>query len=206
LQYTDFILNYATLAEKLNVPILCIGTELHHASKREDDWKILIKKIRKVFSGKLTYAANFHDEFEHVKFWDDLDYIGIQGYFPLSKQSNPSVDEMMNAWEAHLKKIGKTQNRYNKPVLFTEIGYRSTEDAAIEPWRWPGKEDYNFVSDEVQAKCYEAFFQKAWNKEWLEGAYFWKWYPHGKSRMMEVDFSPQGKKAETVMSDWYKKN
>lgn len=204
--YTEFILNYAMLAENLNIKILCIGTELHHASRQEQDWRALIKKIRNVYRGKLTYAANFHEEFEHVSFWNDLDYIGIQGYFALAKQNNPRVEDMMDAWDVHLKKIEKTQRRYNKPVLFTEIGYRSTEDAAIEPWRWPGKDDYKFISDEAQANCYEAFFRKAWTKDWLEGAYFWKWYPHAKSRMMEVDFSPQGKKAEQIMAHWYNKN
>lgn len=139
-QYSDFILTYARLAEELKIPILCIGTELHHSSKQEKSWRELIKKIRLAYRGKLTYAANFHEEFEHVKFWDALDYIGIQGYYPLAKKNDPKLEDMLVMWNAHLKNLEKVHLRFNKPVLFTEIGYRSTSDAAIEPWRWPQQE------------------------------------------------------------------
>lgn len=204
--YKTFIIHYAKLAEANQIEIFCIGTELMNASAREADWRALIHEIRKVYGGKLTYAANFHDEFENVKFWDALDFIGIQAYFSLSQKTNPAEEELIANWKQHLNKVESIHKRFDKPVLFTEIGYRSTADAAIEPWKWPQENKEAASSTETQAACYEAFFKTAWKKSWLAGAYFWKWYPHGSNRLLEIDFTPQGKLAEKVLMKNFKDN
>ncbi len=92
--YEKFILHYAELAEKNHLDILCIGTELQKTIPKEKEWRSLIKKIRYVYHGPLTYAANFYVEFEKITFWDELDYIGIQAYFPLSKSNDPMLSEL----------------------------------------------------------------------------------------------------------------
>ena len=202
--YTDFILHYAKLAEAQDIEILCIGTELSHSTKYEYRWRDLIHKIRQVYSGKLTYAANFHNEYQHIKFWDALDFIGIQGYFSLSQYNNPTIEELKSGWSLHLETIEQLYEQYKKPVLFTEIGYRSAEDAAIEPWKWPQENKEIRPSDETQANCYEAFFSSVWQKKWVAGAYFWKWYPHGYHPLQTIDFTPQGKAAEKVLASHFK--
>lgn len=204
--YQEFILHYAKLAEENKMEIFCIGTELAIASSHEQQWRNLIAEIRKVYSGQLTYAANFNQEYLKVRFWDALDFIGIQAYFPLSQKNNPTAEEMTINWTEHLNAIEKIHKKFNKPVLFTEIGYRSTEDAAIEPWKWPQENKGAISSAETQAKCYEAFFKSAWKKEWLAGAYFWKWYPHGSHSLQEIDFTPQGKRAEKVLLENFRNN
>lgn len=199
-QYTEFILYYAHYAHKHNIPILCIGTELELTSVRERDWRNLIGEIRKVYQGELTYAANF-TEYEKVRFWDALDYIGIQAYFPLTDRINPDLESLKNGWNKKVKEIEKVQKKFNKPVIFTEIGYCNTVDAAIEPWVWPNERKEVALSEEVQALCYQAFFETVWSKDWLAGAYFWKWYPQPNDR--DPDFSPQNKKAQEVMRSFY---
>ncbi len=203
--YKKFILHYAELAETQQIEILCIGTELSKTTIHDEEWRSLIQEIRKIYNGKLTYAANFHDEYEHIKFWDALDYIGIQAYFSLSQNNNPSAEELAISWNTHLQSIEKIHNHFQKPVLFTEIGYRSTEDAAIEPWKWPQENRDAASSEATQAACYEAFFNAAWKKDWLTGVYFWKWYPHGGNSLQEIDFTPQGKTAEKVILDNFRK-
>jgi len=204
--YQEFILHYAQLAQTNKIEILCIGTELVIASSHEVEWRKLIREIRKVYSGKLTYAANFNEEYERIKFWDALDFIGIQAYFSLSKTSHPTTEELVNNWSTHLQSVEKVYEKYKKPVVFTEIGYRSTEDAAIEPWKWPQENKDATASAETQARCYEAFFKSAWKKEWLAGAYFWKWYPQGGHSLQEIDFTPQGKLAEKIILKNFSKN
>lgn len=200
--YENFILPYALLADSLGIEILCIGTELHKSVNRPE-WIELIKKIRKVYRGEITYAANFSGEFEDVPFWDQLDYIGVQAYFPLSSKTEPTVRQLEEGWEEPVERLENVFKRFRKPVLFTELGYRSTADAAIEPWRWPEtKED---VSLQTQANCYEAFFQKVWSREWFAGVYFWKWYPHLPKSPMKGDFTPQGKPAAVVLKNWFAK-
>jgi hypothetical protein len=198
--YRGFILDYAILAEEQGFPMLCVGTELEKTSHREEDWRKVIEQVRKVYSGKLVYAANF-TEFEKIKFWDALDYIGIQAYFPLAKSHNPNLKELTKSWETHLPKIEKVVRKFQKPVLFTEIGYCNTVDAAIEPWVWPNERKEIQLSEEVQALCYRAFFETAWQKPWMAGVFFWKWYPEAHGR--DPDFTPQGKAAEAVMAEYF---
>jgi hypothetical protein len=60
--YSNFILEYAELAEENQSPILFIGTELEtFIDHRPQYWFDLIKKIKLVYKGKLTYAANWNE-------------------------------------------------------------------------------------------------------------------------------------------------
>jgi len=215
-EYTSFIMHYAKLAEQEKIEMLCIGTELHQTCiDREADWRLLISKIRKVYSGALTYAANFSDEYEDVLFWDELDYIGIQAYFPLVSNEEPSLAEIKKGWKSPIKELSKFSAKFNKPILFTEIGYKSTLDAGIEPWIWPSREGLeerkNKHSEETQAKLYEALFSEVWNEPWLAGIHIWKWFPHNNStsrtaqQEYNIGFTPQNKMAEEVMSKWFNK-
>jgi len=207
--YRKFILHYAQLAETQKIEALCIGTELHKpAVTHEKAWRALIRDIRQVYTGQLTYAANWYLEYEQIKFWDALDFIGVQAYFPLTKSKNPTLKELKENWNNHLRAIGKIARRYQKPVVFTEAGYKSTVDAAIEPWAWPqrggipaGTESY-----ETQVTCYEALFQSVWHQPWFAGMFIWKWYPQLRGNGRENgDFTPQNKPAEKVLAEWYGK-
>lgn len=206
--YREFILHYAELAERDHMEMLCVGTELGSAVVgREDDWRRLIADIRRVYHGRLTYAANWYREFEEVPFWDALDYVGIQAYFPLSEKGNPTVEELSAGWKPHLAAIERVAARVGKPVLFTEIGYRSVPDAAARPWEWPSRfEPDSAPSDPgLQARCYEAFFRTVWPRKWMAGAYWWKWFPDGRhhGERAATGFSPQGKPAEAVLARGY---
>jgi hypothetical protein len=201
--YEIFVLAYAYLADSSGIDILCIGTELQKTIHRPE-WKSIIKKVKQVYKGKLTYAANFN-EFEQVTFWNDLDYIGIQAYFPLSKDSLPTSRELREGWQLPIAKIEALLKKSNKPVLFTEIGYKSTNNATMQPWLWPDYAITDNASNKTQALAYEIFFKEVWSKPWMAGVYFWKWYPQIPKRSVAVDFTPQGKPAEQIMTTWFKK-
>ncbi|MEJ8802034.1 glycoside hydrolase family 113 [Pontibacter sp. H249] len=204
--YSNFILHYARLAQEQNIDALCIGTELYlSAVKREEDWRKLIKEIRKVYKGQLTYAANWYKEYEEIRFWDELDFIGIQAYFPLTTNTEPRVEELQQGWKGHFAAIASLQAKYKKPVVFTEIGYKSTPDAAIEPWKWPDREwQLLQLSEQTQANAYEAMFRQFWQQPWFGGTFIWKWYPKlRENRRDHLDFTPQNKAAGEVMAKWY---
>jgi hypothetical protein len=208
--YRTFILHYAQLAEKNGIEALSVGAELQATVKqRPEDWRKIISEVRNVYRGQLTYAANWYQEFEDVTFWDELDFIGIQAYFPLSEKENPTLDELKKGWQTHLPAIEKIRKQYRKPVVFTEIGYRSTPDAAIKPWEWlrSSSDVFNETELQTQASCYEAFFQTFWNKDWFAGVYIWKWFPSsGRGfRRGNDPLTPQNKPAEKVMAKWYGK-
>ncbi|MBG8555892.1 glycoside hydrolase family 113 [Hymenobacter guriensis] len=206
--YSSFILHYARLAEEHQLEALCIGTELQHASVgHEQEWRTLIRQIRGVYHGQLTYAANWSGEFEQVPFWDALDFIGIQAYFPLSKTERPEKAALLRAWQEPLRRIKAIQRRFKKPVAFTEIGYKTTPDAAIEPWAWPDRMAVLTTVDEAtQTACYAAMFETFWPQRWFRGLFVWKWYPGltpDRATRRHLDFTPQHKPAEQVMTDWF---
>ena len=208
-EYRDFILLYAKIAQESDVELFCIGTELSRLSvEKPEFWVTLIKDIRKIYSGKLTYAANWMNEFEKITFWNDLDYIGVQAYFPLTKNKYPSVEQISEGWKKHLLPLEEIHENYNKKILFTEMGYKSTADSAIKPWEWI--ENYtdhkDLVSYETQANCYQAFFNEVWNKEWFEGVHIWQLRSDymGATNRSDLDFTPQGKPAEVVIKEGFK--
>ena len=207
--YSAFLLHYAELAETAHFDGLCIGTELLHATApaHEKAWRTLIRQVRRVYHGPLTYAANWSGEYQQIRFWDALDYVGIQAYFPLSATASPALDTLLRGWQPHLRQLSAWQKKTKKPVVFTEVGYKTTPDAAARPWEWPQRTVLPETPDEAtQARCYEALFRACWGLPWLKGMFVWKWYPglaaDGPARR-HADFTPQHKPAEAVMARWY---
>jgi hypothetical protein len=206
--YDAFMMHYAELAARSDIEALCIGTELHGTVHREREWRDLIEKIKTVYDGPLVYAANWHDEFEDITFWDALDYIGIQAYFPLVNKHSPTVKELQAGWDRHMPSIERVHERYGKPILITEIGYHSATDAAIKPWEWDADNDSPYYEDlQTQSNAYEAFFRAFWDKPWFAGSYIWKWLPDHTftGGIYDEGFTPQNKPAEAVMGRWYAK-
>jgi len=194
-------LDCARIADSTNVDLFCIGTELSSAAvKRADFWRELIKKVKQVYSGPLTFGANW-DNFQNIEFWDDLEYIGISAYFPLSNKKSPSVRDALKGWKKHARLIEEISERYARPVLFTEYGYKSIEYAGKEPWSDNNK---NSIDEGVQQTLYKSLYETFWDKNWFAGGFAWKWFYSGNGG--EKSFSPQGKMAEQIMTERYLSN
>ena len=202
--YGKFILHYAALAERERMDALAVGTELCGTTGRAADWKTLIAKIRAVFHGPLTYCANW-EEVDRVPFWEDLDFVGVQAYYPLSSSPHPSPEELSAAWDRIASGLERLSRRTNRPIVFTEVGYRSVAGGVREPW--------NFESDgatdlRLQSEAYRALFDRLWGRPWFAGTFIWKWNPYLGSgrrgeRNSERDFTPQGKPALDVIRLYY---
>ncbi|WP_434035739.1 glycoside hydrolase family 113 [Formosa sp. 4Alg 33] len=201
--YSKFILEYAQLAEDAQVDMFCIGTELEQFIKhRPDYWISLIENIKKVYSGKLTYAANW-DEFKNTPFWDHLDYIGINAYFPLSTNKTPSLEDALAGWKPHKAVISEFSKTHKKPILFTEFGYRSVDYSGKSPWDSDRK--MTQVNLEAQVNCTKALFETVWDEDWFAGGFVWKWFiNHDKSGgKHDSRFTPQNKPVEQVIKTYY---
>ena len=196
--YRKNMIHYALMAEKTNVNLFCIGTELRSSLKHiPKKWLSLIKEIKAIYKGKITYAANWDDSFQFTEFWNELDYIGIQAYYPLTTNSNPTLEEIKKGWNVHIKKLKIISDTFEKKIIFTEIGYRNDASATIKPWVWGSflERFYTKKSDKTQFLAYQALFEKVWNEPWFAGVFPWEWD--------SSDFPIYEKPAQNMITVWY---
>lgn len=199
--YTEYILFYAKIAQDEGFELFSIGTEMKTmVIERPDYWIELIGKVRAVYSGQITYAANW-DSYKNPKFWNQLDFIGIDAYFPLSDEKTPSIDNLEKAWIPIINEIEQVSKKENKKVIFTEFGYRSVDYTALEPWEG----NHNTVNHQAQINALQAVFNSFWNKEWFKGGFLWKWYDFHETAggLENTRFTVQNKPGEEIVRDWY---
>lgn len=200
--YRTFIVHYAELAQAHHVEMFSAGTELNTMTQKRYAayWLSIIEDVRRVFGGEVTYAANWWPDsaWQDFGFLKELDYVGIDAYFPLTSKSDPTVSELEEPWQRWRSHIEAWQKITNAKIILTEIGYRDLKGANIRPWDWQaeGVED-----QQEQADCYEATLAVLWGKPWLQGLFWWAWTPYQLPR----DYTPWSKLAEGTLRLWYAK-
>ena len=201
--YHRWIKHFALVAEIHDIEMFCIGVEFSAATlAQEDKWREIFKSIRRLYQGKITYAANWGYEFEQVQFWDELDFIGLNCYYPLSASESPTDKELRNNFTAIKDKIEKVYKTHKKPIVFTEIGFRSTP----MPWKNPHAEESDIFKAKDQARCYEIIFEGIQDEPWCQGILWWKFPSYLDWRGIENNaFTPNNKDAEMVVKKWFAK-
>jgi hypothetical protein len=208
--YREFVTHYAALAQAAGVELYCVGTELATLTNRryQAAWVEVIGSVRARYGGPLTYAANGvtpGDEYTSVSFWDRLDLAGLDVYPPLTGRRDPSRAELQQAWyrnrDGHdlVAAFRNWQRAHGKPVVFTEIGYRSADGTNMAPWDWQASAP---VDPGEQADCYAAALE-VWSREtdWMRGLFWWSWAVPVPA-FGDTDFTPRGKPAEAVLRSW----
>jgi len=189
--YEPFLRHYASLATEIKADLFCVGVEFTKLIQYEDDWRRLIRVTRDLYGGPLIYAANWGKEFNSVGFWDALDYMGLNNYYPLP--DDLSMDFIV-------AEIERTQQRFSRPVIFPESGYPSLVTPYREPWAEVPRE----ISLEEQARCYEAQFRAFYSKPWFHGVYWWKIGSNGFGGPHDGTHTPWRKPAMDVIAKWYR--
>lgn len=189
-QYLKFVEHYAELAKRVHADMFCVGVEFQKLVKYEAEWRKIIARAHEIYPGPLVYAATQGPEFETINFWDQLDYIGLNNYYPLP-------DDLSTT--AIVQKVEAVQQKFQKPVIFTEAGFASFEGSHREPWaERPGK-----IAIAQQARCYEAVLQAFYHKPWFQGIYWWKVGTDGHGGPEDLSLTPWGKPAMEVVARWY---
>jgi Ca2+-binding RTX toxin-like protein len=213
--YRAQIVEYAQLAQETGVEQLSVGNELSALTGPEyrQYWLDIIAAVREVYHGTVTYAAAT-DEANHVSFWDAVDVIGVNAYPPLTTELDPTVEEMMAAWHSvsandywsavmdHQSPVDFFHSlslEYDRPVMFTETGYRSLDGTNIRPGGWTVTSNQDV---QEQHDAYEAFFN-VWSAEgsWFRGAHVWNWDP--SNVYSPTGYSPMDKPAEPLITEWF---
>jgi hypothetical protein len=197
--YTAYITKMAALADKCDVDLFCVGSELLSTETFRDRWVGCIAEIKKQYSGKLTYSSNW-DHYEVPQFWDQVDYIGMNNYNELAQSPGASVNQLNEAWGPIKKKYLAFVDKQKKPFLFTEVGWHNLQNTLAEPWNYVAEGEINL---EEQKHAYESFVA-TWkdvppNK--FMGAFIWEWKP-GSKATDHGTYSLQGTLALEVVEKW----
>lgn len=190
--YGAFAEHYARFAVKIRADFFSIGTELAPATRDEAAWRKIIARVRAIYKGPLTYSAIQGPEFETIAFWDALDYIGLDNYYPLGDGYSAA-----NA----VAKVEAVQRRFRKPVVFTEAGFASAEGSHKAPWE---DETAKPVSMDEQLRCYRALLEAFYRKPWFYGVYWWKVGTNGYGGKGNNAMTPWGKPAMDEVKKWYR--
>ena len=197
--YRRYVLHHALLARWARADLFCAGVELSKTIGREAEWRDLIASVRLFFPGPVTYASNWYGDLENVRFWDRLDFIGVDAYFPLAARPGAGREEREKGARQIVDRLAAASRKWGKPVLLTEIGFAAKREAWMEPHVEGGP-----YSEEDQAAAYDALFKALGRPPWLAGTFLWKVFTApGSDSDHESDFRFQGRKAEGVVRRYY---
>lgn len=188
--YTDFQLHYAEMAKSEGVDLFVCGCEMVMTEHREDEWRALIRKIRRAYNGILTYNAEMYLE-DHVTWWDELDAISSSGYYP--------IDE----WDKQMKRLEGISQKYDLPFFFSEVGCMSMSGASMQPSNWSMRSPANLKEQE---RWYETMFFSTKKCPWVAGHVIWCWSatPYAlKKAAVDWGYDIFGKPAESVVARYF---
>jgi hypothetical protein len=197
--YGEFVSHYADIAAASDVKVFSVGTELKSLSADTEPWKSVIASVRGRYDGELTYAANWDEVFQ-VQFWDQLDMIGVDAYYPLSQEGEvPTADSLAAAWQPNVDGLEALSRQWGVPVLLTEIGYPSQRGSTAHPWE---VREGDPADQSIQALAYQAAYDAFEGRSWLRGMLWWSWRADPKSAEdAAIEYTPEGKEAESTFSD-----
>lgn len=201
--YTNFILHYAEIAEELNCEMFCIGCEMVGTESQVHHWINLIEQVRNIYRGSIIYNAN-HGKEDNVKWWDKVDFIGTSAYYPVAEQPGADEETMIKNWKKAKDHLEELYKKYEKPIVFAEIGCRSARGCATMPWDFSHTELP--FDEEEQARFYSSVMKVFWDEPWFSGFFWWDWstklYSIEEAKQ-NTGFDIYGKKAQKVLQEWY---
>jgi hypothetical protein len=194
--YQRQILRYAEIAQLTRAEIFVIGTELK-MSDRQPQWRRLIAEVRKVYGGKVSYAAHNVDGLEQFAHWDLLDMMSVTLYPSLGRSDNRA--EMRGTMQQVVRDLERLHLKHGKPLLVAEIGIPSVLGAYKMPWDYSKKRCDAPPDAELQATVIDLWLETL-NRPWVNGVLVWNWYsdPYAGGRH-DNDYTVQHKPAESVL-------
>jgi glycosyl hydrolase family 113 len=198
--YQSMMTHYATIAQQEGVDEFSVGCELATMSGSADrsTWLTVINAIKAAYSGPLVYAAKA-DEYSNVSFWDQLNFVGIDAYFPLSTKPTTDISALEAAWIPIRDQMSAFAVGVGRRILFTEAGYPSLVGAAVEPWN---NQYSSTPSQQEQAAAYEALLATFSGQPWWVGAFWWSWWTDN-GVFAPLDLAIGGKLAASVVRNWW---
>jgi len=110
----------------------------HNARRARLDafWRDLIDRVRQQYSGPLSYGANF-DQYGEVGFWQALDAVSLNAYFPLSRYGQGAAERlttMERAWGQVAASAAEVAG--GLPVVLLELGWTRRLGSTVRPYSY----------------------------------------------------------------------
>lgn len=202
--YGAFVRSWAEVAEQSHADLFSAGVELRSwvTTARASSFVALVRELRTVYHGPITYSANW-DDVDHTTILGELDVIGINAFYPLADKDGAPFEKLLEGGERVRQRVHALAESWQKPVLFTEIGYTTRPDPAIRPWEWPDGMKNVRIDERAQADAYRALIAPLLEEKHFMGLFVWRVYadPDDVSQEAGWGFSPRGKLAELVVRD-----
>lgn len=202
--YGAFVRGWAEVAEASHVELFSAGVELRSwvTTTHAPSFVALVRELRGVYKGPITYSANW-DDVEHTVVLGELDVIGVNAFYPLAEKDGAPFETLLEGGKRVQAKVRALADLWQKPILFTEIGYTTRRDPAVRPWEWPDSMKDVRVDEVAQADAYRALVAPLLDEPRFMGFFVWRVYadPDDVSQEAEWGFSPRGKLAELVVRD-----
>jgi hypothetical protein len=209
--YRRYVLHHALLAAYAGADLFSVGVELEKTVDQRQRWERLIADVERLFPGPVTYSANWYRGAEEASFWDRLDAVGVDAYYPLytpggGETEDPSDAELTAGARQAVAKLRALARRTGKPVVLTEVGFAARRHAWDEPHREGGD-----LSVDDQERSYRALFGALAreDEDWLRGVFVWKAFS-GPRRWRGVgedggrpDFRFMDRPAERAVADYF---
>ncbi len=202
--YTNFMVYYAGMAERLDVEMLCTGCEMAGMDGQGTRCRKMVEAVRKVYHGTVMHNINHGDELR-FDWLDAVDVIGISGYYPVTDAGNRGKAVMRERWKPVVDRLRKCHEKYDRPIMFAEIGVRNEQGCTEYPWDFHRRPDKP-ADEEEQADFYETAMEATWDIPWFCGYFWWDWkavLPPEEEAHRNVDFTIFGKRAEKTLKAWY---
>ena len=185
--YEAFVADLAAVARETEAEMFCVGCEMVGADHREQEWRRLIDRVRRVYPGPVTYNCDKFQE-DHVTWWDAVDYISSSGYYP--------IDQM----DAHFARVEAVSKKFDRPFFFMESGCPSRKGSEYVPnnWRLGGEQ-----SLAAQKDWFAAYTDALLRHPMIRGSVTWDWsalrlYPIERAET-DSGYAVYGKPAAQVL-------
>lgn len=164
--YREFQRYYAQFGQKYGVDGIIIGSEMTSMQHYATEWKRTVATVRSSFKGWVSYQSNWGEtnprkrNKDRVTWWKSVDAISFSAYFPMSRKARPAYKDFLRGWKYFKRMNGVEENwmqyvftlnkRYNRPILFAELGYRPRTGSSI--WSQPWMSDDALTKTQIYTK------------------------------------------------------
>ena len=208
----QFIVHYAQLAQEEGVEAYVVGTELvmMTGSANRARWNAVFDAVRAPLRRPLWSTPPTPPfrptSSRRCRFWDRVDVIGLDALLHAHQPRRPDAwPSCSAAWTSNangeniVAAIQNVSPPTGKPVIFTELGYKSVPGANTDALELePGRALRPHRAGQLLRRRLHVWSTRT---SFMKGIFWWAW-PVPVPAANDLDYNPRTKPAEAVLRTW----